>query len=200
MRKAALLLGGSTVLLLAAAFSGPGQVFAGAGGPASNFLGAGAGSPIAFDLIKLPAVIVAIGAPAVSFHNNPFAPDFETLVQGETVITTQRQMHYVWSRLFGIPFDPELFDFDNTFVVLMGNGLQHPAYGFEITNVEQFEGSFVSEMNDVYLEHALAVVATEFLPGPPPKPADPIYMVSAVTINKQFLGDILFSRQVFAAP
>ena len=84
----------------------------------------------------------------------------------------------------------------------MGGGLLHPDFGFDITSVDQFETTFTSggKFAENYLESALAVVGTTFLPGPPPKPADDVYKVAAVIIPNQFLDDIVFNRQVFAAP
>ena len=107
-------------------------------------------------------------------------------------------MEYVWHRLFRAPYDPSQFDFDSSFVVLMGNGLQHPEFGFEITSVEQFTATFHSDAT--YLEYPLAIVGTEILPGAKPPTMDPVYKLSAVKIANDFMGDVIFSRQVLALP
>ncbi len=180
--------------------SGP-KAVAGPIAGSSLFLGASPGVPVAFDPVLLPPV-AGPGRPALATARpDPCVPAFAHLVSGETVITDDVKMKQVWSLLFDAPF-PTLFDFDTTFVVLMGGGLLHPDFGFEITSVDEFQATFTSGglSPETYLETALAVVGTTLLPGPPPKPADDVYKVAAVIIPNQYLDDIVFNRQVFAAP
>lgn len=164
-----------------------------------NFQGATAGIPVNFEIVPLPPVAgTPAGESLTQTSDRPFVPGFVQLVSGEIVITSNAEMEYVWHRLFRAPFDPSQFDFDSSFVVMMGNGLQHPFFGFEITDVEQFIATFQRE--DTYLEEALAIVGTEILAGPEPPPMDPVYKLSAVKIANDLLGDIIFSRQVLALP
>ena len=174
------------------------EVVANSGGQ-PNFQGATEGIPVSFDVVPLPPVTAtSVAASLTQTSGGPFVPSFAQLVSGETVITSNAEMEFVWHRLFREPYDPSLFDFDSSFVVMMGNGLQHPYFGFEITNVEQFTATFQSDAT--YLEYPLAIVGTEILPGPKPPPKDPVYKLSAVKIANEFVGDIIFSRQVLALP
>lgn len=174
------------------------EVVANSGGQ-PNFQGATEGIAVDFEVVPLPLVA---GSPGAAFHaqesGRPFIPSFAQLVSGEIVITSNAEMRHVWHRLFHEPYDPSQFDFDSSFVAMMGNGLQHPYFGFEITDVEQFTATFQS--GDTYLEYPLAIVGTETLPGPKPPPMDPVYKLSAVKIANDLLGDIIFSRQVLALP
>ncbi len=174
------------------------EVVANSGGQ-PNFQGATEGIPIDFDVVTLPPVTATPVAMSLTQTSaGPFVPSFAQLVSGETLITSNAEMEYVWHRLFHEPYDPSQFDFDSSFVVMMGNGLQHPYFGFEITNVEQFTATFQS--GDTYLEYPLAIVGREILAGPKPPPKDPVYKLSAVRIANDFMGDVIFSRQVFALP
>jgi hypothetical protein len=123
-------------------------------------------------------------------------------VNGETIITSEAQMRHVWRRLFAVPYDAGLFDFDRDFVVLMGGGFVHPAIGFQITVVERFEATLEDAygLPDTYVEPALAVVGTTILPGPPPREEDFVYRIAAVRVAQSQLDDILFHRQVLALP
>ncbi len=181
--------------------SGP-KAVAGPIGGSSLFLGASQGVPVAFDPVLLPPVAAPRPFALQAAPRGPCVPAFVDLVNGETVITDAVRMKHVWRLLFKTPLNPTLFDFDTSFVVLMGGGLLHPDFGFDITSVDQFEATFTSggRFAENYLESALAVVGTTFLPGPPPKPADDVYKVAAVIIPNQFLDDIVFNRQVFALP
>ncbi len=164
-----------------------------------NFQGATAGVPVEFEIVPLPPVAgTPAGESLTHASAQPFVPGFARLVSGEIVITSNAEMEYVWHRLFRAPYDPSQFDFDSSFVVMMGNGLQHPFFGFEITDVEQFTATFQS--GDTYLEYPLAIVGTAILPGPKPPPKDPVYKLSAVQIANDFRGDVIFSRQVLALP
>jgi hypothetical protein len=78
----------------------------------------------------------------------------------------------------------------------------HPAFGFEITNVEVFHSTFSGppEFPVTYDEASLAVVATTFLPGPKPPEEDPVYKVAAVRAPLPHLDHIVFNRQTVALP
>lgn len=164
-----------------------------------NFQGATEGIPVGFDVVLLPQVAATqFAASLTQTSAGPFVPSFAQLVSGETVINSNAEMEFVWHLLFREPYDPSLFDFDSSFVVMMGNGLQHPDFGFEITSVEQFTATFQSDAT--YLEHPLAIVGTDILPGAKPPSMDPVYKLSAVKIANDFMGDVIFSRQVLALP
>jgi hypothetical protein len=188
------------------------------------FRGATAGTPVPFDPIALPPVVVGasndqgsmfglepggsdealsrsagqFGHPAV----DPFRPEFDELVSGMTVVTTDAQMNAVWNRLFDVPYNAALFDFETSFVVIVGGGLMHPFFGFEVTAVERFESTFSGPngFGETYLEEALAMVATTFLPGPKPPEEDPVYKIGAVEIAFADRDDVVLNRQVLALP
>lgn len=203
----------ATVAFISAVPVAPGR--APSTGPVASFLGAGEGLPIPYETLTLPAVIigphndpplVADPTSRTSDHLIPcgdgFIPTFDELVTGETIITNDAAMAHIWNRLFTTPYDPNLFDFQDTFAVLMGGGLMHPWFGFEISSVEQFESTFTSgtPIPEIYAEPALAIVATTILPGVPPPPKDDVYKVAAVSIPRAHLDDIIFNRQVLALP
>lgn len=190
---------GAFAIITVALLTAPGRRALGlTGGDGPNFVGASAGNPIPFDVVPLPPVMESPHNDPPAPVHQPFIPSFGQLVNGEIVIRSHQEMRHVWRRLFDVPYNASLFDFDSSFVVMMGNGLNHPGFGFDITDVEQFEAMF--EGHGTYLEYALAIVGTATLPGPPPPPKDPVYHVSAVRIARDYSGDILFSRQVLAAP
>ncbi len=170
--------------------------------PPSWFLGAGPGVPVTFEPLALPSVAQPFGHddPAPAFC--PWAPTFDRLVNGDTVITSEDPMRYAWRRLFSEPFDPALFDFSVSFVVLMGDGLQTIAQ-FEISSVEQFEASYDCPFGPCLDgdEPALAVTATRLIPGVPPKePRSRTYRLAAAKIPVPFLDDVVFHRVTFRAP
>ena len=181
--------------------SGP-KAVAGPVGGGSLFLGASQGVPIPFVPVALPPV--AAGSRAELQVPPPPAglATFADLVNGETVITSEVELKHAWRLLFDAPLGPTLFDLDSSFVVIMGGGLLHPTFGFEITSVDEFQATFTSggPFRENYLETALAIVGTTFLPGPPPGEMAPVYKVAAVCIPNQYLDDIVFNRQIFAAP
>ncbi len=188
----------------AACLSGPDGATAarrGGQGPAL-FLGAGPGTPVPFSLVRLPEVDPGGAAELSLVTTHAFDPSFDELVSGNVVITTNSQMRAIWRRLFAEPYDPGLFDFSTSFVVLMGGGLMHPAIGFWIEAVESYEAAFqpVMKHQEALVEDALAVTAITFLGGPPPPPADDVYHVSAAHIDRAFLAPVLFHRDVLAAP
>ncbi|MHC5114374.1 MAG: hypothetical protein ACYTGP_08100 [Planctomycetota bacterium] len=180
-----------------------------------TFVGATSGIPVEFFAVPLPPVSIGPGpgakapaGPSVGHETAPradacpFAPTFNDLVTGETVITTDAQMRDAWSRLFDEPYAPALFDFDTSYVVLVGGGAMHPWFGFEIAAVEEFEATFTDggPFPTNYLEYPLAVVAVTTLPGVKPPPLDPEYKVSAVRIPIAQRRDLVFNRQVLALP
>ncbi|MCP3906292.1 MAG: hypothetical protein GY715_21935 [Planctomycetes bacterium] len=182
-----------------------------------SFVGAAAGIPVEFDVVPLPPVTGGPGpspgaitpaAPSFGIEATPrdpacpFAPTFGELVTGETIITSSAQMRAVWSRLFDTPYPSASFDFNTSYVVLMGGGLMHPWFGFEIAAVDEFEATFADggPFPTNYLEYPLAVVAVTTFPGVKPPPMDPVHKVSAVRIPKTFLRDVIFNRQDSALP
>ncbi len=64
--------------------------------------------------------------------------------------------------------------------------------------MERLTATFQSDAT--YLEYPLAIVGTEILPGLKPPPMDPVYKLSAIKIANDFMGDVIFSRQVLASP
>ena len=169
-------------------------------GDSSHLLGGSAGAPVAFELLTLPPVVLGWHNDPASLQRCAFAPTFDDLVSGETVITSEAQMKHVWRRLFAEHFDPSLVDFERDFVVLMGGGFLHPMIDFRISSVELFEVTFENELLETYVNSSLAIAGTTYLPGPPPPKMDPIPRVSAVTVSRQYLGNTIFSRLVIAFP
>lgn len=171
---------------------------------ASFFLGAGPGSAVPFVSVALPQPTPA--PPLVDLPQfrsltgrSPFTPPLQQLLEGETLITTERQMREVWARLFSVPYDASLFDFDSSFVVLMGGG--SVANGsFDISAVEQVEASYASPggfEGETATETFLSVTATTFLNGvQPQEPPSPAWRVSAVRIPSELLDDVVFRRNV----
>ena len=166
------------------------------------FLGAPAGTAVPFESLVLPVVT---GAPA-ALHlpllqpfapRSPFTPPLRQLLEGETVITTDRQMREVWGRLFSAPYDEALFDFDGSFVVLMGGG-EIANGSFDITAVERVEASYSNPGGpggDPATEAFLSLTSTTFLSGVQPKdPLPASWRVSAVKISLALLDDLVFRR------
>lgn len=181
-----LALGGSAIAVCAAAFS--------------SFLSAGAGSAVPFETVALPPVSLGGGAPGLRsvLLPSPFNPSKDTLLNGQLVITSAAQMQVVWNQLFSAPYNPALFDFQNTFVVLMGAGLQQSGVSFGISSVEVVTASY-SDLGGFGGGTAddpfLSVTSTTFFPGtqqsePPP----PAYLVSAVKVSKALQDDVVFHR------
>ena len=173
-------------------------------GSAQFFLGAPAGSAVPFDFVALPEPIHVPqltdlapfqALPIVS----PFTPTLHQLLEGETIVTTDRQMRAVWERLFSAPYDASQFDFGTSFVVFMGGG--PIANGsFEISAVEQVEASYANPGGvggDPVGELFLSVTATTFLSGVQPKdPPSPTWRVSAVKISRDLLDHVVFRRNI----
>lgn len=180
------------------------------------FEGASAGVPVPFTPVVLPAVsdtaqpsaaleadgMVMGASVAARDAARPFQPTFAALVTGETVITTDAQMRSVWETLFDTPYPAQVFDFRDEFVVLMGGGAMHPWFGFDIAAVDRFDATWSDggPFPTTYIESGLAVAAVTTLPGVKPEPMDPEFKVSAVRIDRTHLAEVLFNRQVFAAP
>lgn len=189
------------VVLTLAAGAG---VAAGAALLVPSFQLAPAGTAIPHTVLALPPVMWVPGQqiPAGVYLQNGFTPGVERLTTGEVVITNERAMRYVWRILFAAPYDASLFDFHNSFVVLMGGGTLDIG-SFSITAVEEvaaeYQGTFLNPGHDV--DRFLAVTATTFFPGNPPQfTPPPYYALAAVRIPKSFQDDVVFHRNVFAAP
>jgi len=179
----------------------------------SSLLGASAGEAVPFEPVPLPPVGVALppgaapagvtpsaaGALAHLAPGGAFAPTLEQLLTGDTVIRTEAQMRLAWRQLFDAPYDPSLFDFDSSFVVLMGGGVVANG-NFGISAVESAEATWASPYGPGGREESapfLAVTATTFLSGVPPEdPATPVPLVSAVRIPAELDLDVLFHRTI----
>ena len=174
----------------------------------SSFLGASAGVPVPFQTLPLPPVAVALPAAAAGgagttaalarlAPGGAFAPTLEQLLQGNTLIRTEAQMRHVWKQLFAVPYDPSLFDFESSFVVLMGGGVIANG-SFEISAVEQSTASWDNPGGPGGPQEDLpfvAVTATTFLSGVQPvEPPPPVPFVSAVSLPKELGDDVLFHR------
>jgi hypothetical protein len=179
-----------------------------AAGPAafSVFQGGTAGTPIPFDPIALPKVVVGPLNNPASLSSIAFVPTFDDLTGGETVIRNEAQWRQVWRRLFnGTPFDPSLVEFETHFVVLMGGGLMDSGISFNITSVEQFDATFSSPdwfFGDSIVPK-LAISSTTVLPGvqqDPETAPPPFYHLSAVKIPVEFRADVNFHRGIIALP
>jgi len=168
----------------------------------SSFLGAGPGSELSFDTVALPQDVLAphgSGQPQLLPFKSAFTPSQEQLLQGDTVITTDKQMREVWHQLFAEPYDASLFDFDDSFVVLMGGG-QITNGSFDISAVEQVQAEYSQPGGpggDTTAETFLSVTSTTFLSGV--QPADPpsaTWRLSAVRIPRDELDDVVFRRNL----
>jgi hypothetical protein len=168
------------------------------------FLGAQAGVPQPFESVALPPVALP-AAPAQTLlarhallPGSAFAPPLEQLLSGDTVITSDAQMLEVWQRLFAEPYDAGAFDFESTFVVLMGGGvIANGTFGIE--SVETVEASYADAGGPGGSPTGtfLSVTAVTFLTGVPPvDPPSPVPSVSAVAIDRALLGDVVFHRTV----
>ncbi len=174
----------------------------------SSFLGASAGLPVSFaplDLppvaVQLPATVSVSGGAVVRLAavGGAFDPDLQTLLEGNTVIRTEKQMRQVWKQLFAVPYDSSLFDFSDSFVVLMGGGVVANG-SFTISDVEQVDAQWTSVGGHGDPEETLpflAVTATTFFSGvqqqdPPP----PTQRLSAVRIPNDLGDDVVFHRAV----
>ena len=170
----------------------------------SSFLSAPAGVAIPFTYANLPPVDSSgPGGAGRSFRafamNSPWNPSLDQLLTGETVITSDGQMRDVWRRLFSEPYDASEFDFENEFVVLMGEpSLSNGS--FYISEVEEVDASYANDgvlRGRTTSEHFLSVTATKFLPGVDPQdPPPPTPRVSAVKITRDQLDDVVFHRRV----
>lgn len=162
----------------------------------SSFLSAPAGVPLPSRAVSLPGV-----TPRFYVDRGPWAPTARELLDGETVITTNARMRDAWRLLFEEPYDPSRFDFSQDFVVLMGGGrLQGGSFG--ISSVEQVDADWASFfLGGMTSDRFVAVTSTKVLPGILPYPPPPfVWQVSAVTISRQYLNDVVFHREVIAAP
>lgn len=170
-------------------------------GPAA-FMGASPGEPVAFELVTLPPVVESSFNDHPAVVCSPFTPTFDELLHGETIITSEAQMKHVWRRLFDAPYDPSLFDFDNTFVVLAGGGLMHPFFGFDIQAVETFTASFEAVINvDSPMEEpGLAVLIVTTIPGAKPPKKDPVWKLAAVKVDIEHFGQLVANRQDLPLP
>jgi hypothetical protein len=170
----------------------------------SSFLGAGAGSPVPFATVALPQYVPhgSGSGPgllqALSFKS-AFTPSLDQLLQGQTVITTDKQMREVWHQLFAEPYDASLFDFANSFVVLMGGG-QIANGTFDITDVEQVQAEYSQPGGpggDTTTEAFLSVTSTTFLSGVQPQdPPSATWRLSAVKIPLDEFDDVVFRRNL----
>lgn len=128
-----------------------------------------------------------------------FTPGVNDLLNGEQVITTERQMRYVWARVFGTPFDATQFNFHDSFVIWVGGGAL--AFGaFEISAVEAVDANYASSFptTGTNVERFLAVTSTTFVPGNPPVGQPSFYAVSAVKVPREFFNDVVFHRTISA--
>jgi hypothetical protein len=176
-------------------------VVAGAGTAAvlltqSSFQGAPAGVAVAFQPVALPPVRwpTSQPIPATLARMDGFTPGVLDLVTGELVITTDQQMRLVWKRLFAAPYDAAQFDFQNTYVVLMGGGALDLS-SFDISSVENVDATWSSFWSGVEVDRFIAVTATTFIPGVfPQDPPPPTFRVSAVKVSRSFLDHVVFHR------
>ena len=167
-------------------------------GTFSSFLGAPAGVPIQVQPISLPTVTPAL-SPSLS-PKSPFAPSFNDLVTGNTVIENPRQWRAVWKTLFDAPFTPGIVDFTQDYVVMMGGGLLDIA-SFNLTSVEEVDADWTSLFFGSQPDRFIAVTGTTTLPGVfPPDPPPLTYRVSAVRVPRAFIDDVVFHRNVIALP
>lgn len=193
-RRSAFKLAASCALLAAAT-----TVAALSGLPA--FLGGSQGTAVEWESIPLPPVVEGSFNDPPPTMLNAFTPSFQQLLTGHTVIVSDAQMRQVWRRLFQTPYNASLFDFEDTFVILVGGGSMHPFFGFAITDVESFQASFSPVFFDGNTEEtALAVrVVTTYTGIPPPK-MDPEWKLVAVKVPREYLNAVIVNRQFIAPP
>lgn len=169
---------------------------------ASAFVGAPAGIPVHFSWVNLPPVALTPGVrpPHVPAANiGAFTPSMDQLLNGGTVIKTEEEMKYVWSRLFAVPYDPSQFDFTNTFVVFMGGGaMSMGSFGIgtvEIVNAQYPSFGFGWPGAGTDTDPFLSVTSTTFFPGiMPAEPPPPQFLISAVRIDRALLDDVVFHK------
>ncbi|HZJ71413.1 MAG TPA: hypothetical protein VFF36_10825 [Planctomycetota bacterium] len=175
------------------------------------FLGAGPGTDVPFEAVSLPQTFVGALSPSDPLSSggltllpglslkSAFAPSLHQLLEGETVITTDKQMREVWHRLFSEPYDAAQFDFGQTFVVLMGGG--SIANGsFDVSAVELVQAEYAEPGGPgggTATESFLSVTATTFLSGVQPVDPPPAqWRLSAVKIARELLDDVVFRRNL----
>lgn len=172
------------------------------GSPA--FLGASPGEPVNWQPLELPDVVEQLSGPPLGpCAPSAFTPDFQALVTRHVVIENVAQFRHVWRVLFkGQPFDASAVNFETHFVLLVGGGLLHPLFGFDITDVESTTGEFepVMRFGEPEFERALAVRVVLTLPGVPPPKKEEQWRVAAATIPREHLDPVILNRQTFAAP
>jgi len=188
-------------LLLAAAIASTAALALAATLGFSYFLGAGSGSEVPFEYVALPQSTAAPTTGSSLLQVLPiksaFSPSLNQLLEGETIITTDKQMREVWHKLFAEPYDAGQFDFQASFVVLMGGGSIENG-SFDITAVELVEAQYSEPAGPgggTATENFLSVVATTFLSGvqqQDPPPAS--WRLSAVKIPLDQLDDVVFRR------
>ena len=172
----------------------------------SYFLGAGPGAAVPFEAVALPQVpgtllpsAGAAGTLQILPLKSAFSPTLHQLLEGETVITTEKQMREVWHKLFAETYDASQFDFDESFVVLMGGGSLANG-SFDISAVEQVQADFSEPGGPgggTATESFLSLTATTFLPGVQPvDPPSATWRLSAVKIPRELPDDVVFRRNV----
>lgn len=172
-------------------------------GITTYFQNAPAGVAVPITHVPLPAVLWQPGQtiPPVLANLNGFTPGLNDLLNGNLVIKTDRQMRYVWSRVFGTPYDASLFNFHDSFVIWSGGGAL--AYGgYDISAVEQVSAQYTSGFpgQGTEVDPFLAVTSTRFIPGNPPVGQPAFYAVSAARVPNAFSDDVVFHTTIFAAP
>jgi len=163
------------------------------------FLGAPAGEGVPFEAVALPQAAPRLGLLHALGIESAFTPPLQQLLEGETIVTNEKQMREVWRRLFAVPYEPALFDFGSSFVVLMGGGAIANG-SFDISAVERVEASYANPGGfdgDPAAEAFLSVTATTFLSGVPPEdPPIVAWRVAAVRVPRDLLDDVVFRRNV----
>lgn len=172
---------------------------------ATFFQSAPAGVNVPVVHVTLPPVVWQPGQaiPPLLANTNGFVPGLDEMLNGNLVIENERSMRFVWARLFpSVPYDGSLFDFQNTFVVLMGGGSMDMGT-FGISSVEtvdaEYAAGFPFQGNEI--ERFLSVTATTVIPGQPnPFPPPPTYRIDAVKIPLAAIDDVVFHRTVIGLP
>lgn len=168
-------------------------------GSNSSFLSAPSGVLIQTQQINLPSVAPPL-FPGLPTTKNPFTPTFNELTSGNTVIENERQWRAVWKTLFDAPYAPSLIDFSQDYVILMGGGLLDIA-SFSVTGVEEVDASWFSLFFPGQTDRFIAATGTTTLPGVfPPDPPPLTFRVSAVSVPRAFLDDVVFHRSIIALP
>jgi len=170
---------------------------------AGFFLGAGAGCGVPFEPVALPEPALppqSLDLPLLKTFTvrSPFTPTLHQLLEGETLVTTDRQMREIWRRLFREPYDAAQFDFESSFVVFMGGGTIANG-SFDISAVEQVEASYADPggFDGRATEAFLSVTATTFLSGVQPlEPPPASWRVSAVKVSRALRDHVVFRRNV----